>query len=180
MKNIPLKDGYVAVVDDVDYARLQAFGNWTRNNRGYAVCYRSVDGRRFTFYMHRIVIQAKPGTQVDHIDRDKLNNQRRNLRLVSRTQNQMNKGLQANNSTGVKGVTLRKGKYEARLRYQDRNLYLGRYESADEAGLAYDIAARYLYGHYAWCNHPAPSQTVEMIRRQRQVRFRVDRLLGRR
>lgn len=161
MKQIPLTQGAVALVDDGDYARLITIGNWSLSNRGYAVHY----SKPKNLYMHRLLLAAPPHLQVDHIDRDKCNNQRHNLRFATRSENQANKGVQVNNSSGYKGVTFHHGKWQARIRYQGQRIHLGRFESAKEAALIYDAASRALYGDFAGLNLPLSPTPPELQKR---------------
>ncbi|MAU10639.1 MAG: Fis family transcriptional regulator [Anaerolineaceae bacterium] len=154
MRHIPLGRGAVALVDDADFPWLTSMGSWRLNSSGYAVHYATHNSHRRTLYMHRLILKPDPGIQVDHINRDRLDNRRENLRFATRSQNQANKGLPINNTSQYKGVSWRKGKWEARIRYKDTRLYLGRFEQAQDAALAYDVASRQLYGDFAGCNLP--------------------------
>ena len=74
------------------------------------------------------------GLQIDHVDRDTLNNRRSNLRTATAKQNQQNRGVQKNNKTGIRGVNYCavKKKWQASVGV-DRKIHLGFYESKDEA-----------------------------------------------
>jgi len=102
-----------------------------------------------------------PGLQVDHINLDRLDNRRENLRLATRSQNQAHKGRQSNTSC-YKGVSLNRGLYEARIRFQGKRIYLGKYADPLTAALLYDAASRYLYQDFAGCNFP-DTPTVSSI-----------------
>lgn len=93
-----------------------------------------------------------PQLQVDHINRNRLDNQRHNLRLATRSQNQANKGIQANNSSLYKGVSLNRGSYETRIRFNSRRVYLGPYSDALTAAMIYDAATRQFNRDFAGCN----------------------------
>lgn len=166
MQRIPLTRGAFALVDDADFPWLVQLGNWCLNSSGYAVHYTTQNGYRRTLYMHRLIMKPNGALQVDHINRDKLDNRRENLRFATRSQNQANKGRAINNTSQYKGVTWHKGKWEVRLRYNAVRLYLGRYDCPRDAALAYDVASRYLYGDFAGCNLPdqlAPENIVESV-----------------
>ena len=106
---ISLTKGAVARVDDADYDLLTAMGNWCLSNKGYAIHYTRINDQRRVLYMHRIILSAPPDLQVDHINRDRLDNRRENLRFATRSQNQANKGRPINNSSHYKGVSWNKG-----------------------------------------------------------------------
>jgi hypothetical protein len=108
--------------------------------------------------MHRLIMAHDDPLlrhiQVDHINRNRIDNQRSNLRYATRTQNQANKNKQKNNCSGYKGVSLHQTKWEARIKYGDKKLYLGRYLHPITAALIYDCASRLLYGDFAGVNFP--------------------------
>lgn len=109
--------------------------------------------------MHRLIMGiafgAAQGLQVDHIDGNPLNNKRSNLRICTRSQNQMNKGVMRNNKTGLKGVSYcpnsdcRK-KYRAAICANGKNIYLGMHATAEEAHAAYVAAAKIYHGEFAY------------------------------
>ncbi|MEZ4667833.1 MAG: HNH endonuclease [Anaerolineae bacterium] len=155
MKTIPLTQGRAARVDDADYPALCAIGRWCFAG-GYAVhYYTDRTGQRKRLFMHRVIMERvqggllPAGYQVDHISRDRLDNRRANLRLATRSQNQAAKGVQVNSSSGMKGVNWRAGKWEVRLRYQHKRLYLGRYDSPSTAQAVYAYAHRLLWGEFS-------------------------------
>jgi hypothetical protein len=89
------------------------------------------------------------GSQIDHIDRDPLNNRIENLRLCSQNQNQINSKIPANNTTGYKGVLKTpSGKFQARLGYNGKKLYLGLFDTAQEASECVKNKSFELYGEF--------------------------------
>src|SRR2546425_1516194 len=97
-----------------------------------------------------------PAVQVDHEDRDGLNNRRYNLRVATHDDNQRNRSCQKRNNrtSQYKGVCLEKGKWRVRIRVNGKNIEIGRFDSELQAALAYDKAAREHYGEFACCNFP--------------------------
>ena len=91
--------GQHITVDPVDIMTV-AKHSWHITSRGYVAT--RIDGKMV--YMHRLQMNPPSGLQVDHLDRNKLNNCRDNLRIVTNQQNQFNRPLNANNSSGVNGV----------------------------------------------------------------------------
>lgn len=146
---IPLTQGYSALVSDSDFPALSQF-KWRYVN-GYAA--RTASPNRLE-YMHRVLMQPAPHQQVDHIDGDRLNNTRENLRLASRADNQRNKGVPRNSSTGFKGVGPYGERYHARIRVNGRRVHLGYWDDPEVAALVYDAAARRFHGAYACLNYP--------------------------
>lgn len=116
MKEIPLTQGRVALVDSKYYKALISMGSWQYHSGGYAYRQKRIAGRkRRQFYMHRVVLELADlnlsGLQVDHRNRRKLDNRRRNLRPCTNLQNQGNRSKRRSNKTGHKGVY-----YNKRLR----------------------------------------------------------------
>lgn len=164
MKQIPLRNTTaVALCSDQDYAYLMQW-QWSYSKKnGYAVRYTAREGVRKSIWMHREVMSrmlATPiptGMQVDHIlpDRaERINNQRENLRLATRSQNQWNKRRPHHSTTGYKGVNAHLGKFDAHLKFYGKRLHLGRFDTAEEAALMYDVAARIFFGEFAHLNLP--------------------------
>ncbi len=151
---IPLTQGKVAVIDAADYPLVSPY-RWHAaliKKRWYARTVKS--GRRL--YMHRLIMGAQPGEQVDHQDLDGLNNRRSNLRYCNDSENQTNKPLRADSTSGYKGVRFfkRDGTWYAAIT-KDRITYsLGYHKTAEEAARVYDRAARHLHGPFARANFP--------------------------
>lgn len=112
-----------------------------------------IKGRRYR--AHRIIFKMANGRDpvgfVDHADADKSNNRPANLREASRSENQRNSGAYRNNQTGLKGVVYHKRDdiYEAWIRSDGKQHYLGRFDRADQAHAAYCAAAARLHGEFA-------------------------------
>jgi glycosyltransferase involved in cell wall biosynthesis len=112
--------------------------------------------RRKFIKMHRLVFELEYGKNllntesIDHIDMVKINNTISNLRLspLGTSINQINVGLRSDNKTGYKGVIFRKktNKYEAKISYKGKRIWLGAYEDIIEAGKAYNKKALELFG----------------------------------
>jgi len=144
MKEIQLTKGYVALVDDEDHEALSKY-KWmasnhpTRSGEISMYAHSSLGGsgiRQKPIPMHRFILKAPIDFIVDHIDRNTLNNQKSNLRIVDKQLNGFNtKELRPNNKSGYKGVSkLKNGKYRAYVNNMHKQISLGRYNSAEEAG----------------------------------------------
>ena len=92
-----------------------------------------------------------PPAEIDHVDCDGLNNRWQNLRSATRTQNLMNRYRSKHNKSGAKGVSFdkRSGKYHAKIKFDGRLIYLGQFNSLEEAASAYGRAANEYYGEFA-------------------------------
>lgn len=140
--------GY-AQVDDEDHDRL-AKHKWYLRKDGYAGRNEHPDGKTKTILLHRAVLDAPAGMQVDHIDGDKLNNRRSNLRLVTPAQNQYNR-RPSDGSSRYKGVSWHKRhtRWTAYIKIDGKQHYLGFFENEIDAAVAYDMAALEHFGEYA-------------------------------
>jgi hypothetical protein len=150
--HIPLTQGYEAVIDAQD-AHLVAGVMWGARvapRSVYATRSVIVDGKMTTVQMHRLLMQAQPGTQVDHIDGDGLNNRRSNLRIADRAQNQHNKRISSSNTSGFKGVhwDSHKSRWRARICAYGRRFYLGYFSSPEEAYDRYCEASKKIHGKF--------------------------------
>lgn len=146
MKIIPLTQGAVTFIDDEDFD-LVCRWRWKLHPQGYACRSTQVDGRYVTILLHRLIADTPPHLQADHINRDRLDNRRNNLRNVTGSVNTMNQGLSPRNTSGYRGVTWDKerGKWQAKTKHLGRWVFLGRYDSAEEAAaarVAYDSRER--------------------------------------
>jgi hypothetical protein len=152
MKNIQLTQGKVAIVDDADFEWLSQWP-WFFST-GYAIRREGKLFGRKNIMMHRLIMNTPEGMDTDHINGDKLDNRRENLRVCTRSQNMQNTTRRSDNTSGYKGVDWDKenGKWRAEIKVDSRRINLGRYDSAEEAALAYDRAAREYHGEFANTN----------------------------
>ncbi len=162
MKEIPLTQGKVALVDDRDYALLMRLAPWHAHKAPrtfYAVHSFSDErgrGRPIRkFLMHHVIMGRKyDGRDVDHIDCNGLNNQRANLRWSTRSQNRANSAKPRSGANQFKGVSLNKrlGKFCAYITVRGKRMHLGVFSNETDAARAYDRAAREHFGAFAKCN----------------------------
>ncbi len=141
------------MVDDDDYEEMNAY-NWTCNGRGYAARSAKIKGVKVPFFMHRCIMDAPPDSEVDHINGNRLDNRKENLRLATRSQNRCNCPTYKSSSTGVKGVTFHKhsGQFRARIQINGDRRELGGFGTLIEAEAAYDKAALLCHGEFALTN----------------------------
>jgi hypothetical protein len=152
-QHIPLTRGKFALVDDADYPTLSQY-RWLYHSSGYAVRAEYVNGKRRFIPMHREIMGAQRGQIVDHIDTDRLNNTRSNLRFVTANQNMWNRSPNEKNSSSYKGVSAHPNGWQVRIRVNKERIHLGYCEDQTEAALLYDAAARHFFGDYARVNFP--------------------------
>lgn len=156
MKKILLTQGQIALIDDQDLELINQY-KWCahfkpKKNGGIYTAVHSSKSK--TILMHRLIMNAKEKTIVDHIDRNPLNNQRSNLRFANNISNAGNQGLRSNNTSGYKGVTWSKNKqvWRAQIGINRTIKNLGTYKTVELAAAAYDKAAQEYFGEFAGLN----------------------------
>lgn len=150
MKRIRLTQGFYTLVDDEDFASLSKtrwYVSETEKGKFYVK-----GGSRPQIYLHRFLMGSPKGKQIDHIDGDKLNNQKNNLRIVTHQQNQFNRMSRKNTSSIYKGLCLYRGRWVVQSRLHNKNVVIGRFKDEKEAALAYDEFAIKNFGEYARTN----------------------------
>jgi len=152
MKEIKLTKNKSVIVDDVWFPIVSQW-RWHYSN-GYAVRNIGTRENKELVFMHRYITMAPKCYQVDHINQNKLDNTMQNLRLVKPEKNYINRKMLPSNKTGFKGVCwdAKRGRYIASIQYQNKHYTLGRYNTKEEAALAYNDAAKRLHGEYAYLN----------------------------
>jgi hypothetical protein len=157
---IPLQEGSEAIVDPVDFELVNAY-TWNLSGHGYVRTTHKIKGKRKELFLHRLIVDSYPETfdnlhlQVDHINRNRLDNRKCNLRLVTATQNMHNRVLERSN-TGYIGVA----KSTEGMTYQSwayiggRNIYLGCFHDPVEAAKVHDRFILAHMGDYAVLNFP--------------------------
>lgn len=164
MKTIPLTKGYFTKVDNDDYKKFAKY-RWyaltdCRNNL-YVRAMRSVqkNNKVYNIHLSREIMNAPKGMDVDHINGDKLDNQKSNLRICTHSENMKNRKRGKNNTSGYKGVSFHKNgnKWRAYIKINGKPKTIGYYDSSKDAAIAYAIAyneyAKIYYGEFALLNH---------------------------
>lgn len=154
---VPLSRGQFAIIDSGDADRVLAH-RWcamrAKNRRWYALRHSQSGGKTQTILLHRFIMNAAPGLQVDHVNLDALDNRRCNLRMATQSQNLCNRQRTRVNKSGFKGVIWDRweSKFRARISYNKVTYSLGAFATAEEAARAYDAAAKKLHGEFARLN----------------------------
>jgi len=156
MIEIPLTQGQVALIDDEDFeivSKYKWYATWSPDTKSfYAMTnVRKLDGKQTTLQMHRIIMNAQKGQQVDHFHRDTLDNRKSELRLCSGSQNQHNAVKRTDNTSGYKGVGWHKAtqKWRARIKLNGKEKSLGYFATPELAHAAYCRAAAEFHGDFA-------------------------------
>lgn len=146
-----------ALVDERDYLSLSRL-NWhlrkTPTGVYYAVTTLTENGRRRSIAMHRMILPLPKGLEVDHKNINGLDNRRENLRPATTSQNCANRRTRKakNKTSQYKGVTPSGGNWVSRLTVSGKCHYLGSFPNEQEAALAYNEAAKKLFGEFARVN----------------------------
>ena len=153
---VTLSNGGTALVDAADYPlviayKWRAFNTKSTSYAGY-VLYRP----QRVIFMHRLILSAPKSMDVDHRNSNGLDNRRCNIRLCTVSENIRNSRKLQNATSRFKGVYFDKatGKYKATITVKDRvkQIFLGRFNSEDDAARAYDESARKYFGEFARLN----------------------------
>ncbi len=147
MKNIRTSSGATILIDYIDYEAANQIKWWVV--RGYA---QGQIGRK-KLYMHRWLLEF-PEYDIDHINGNRLDNRRSNLRICTESQNLANQRLRKNSASGYKGVTWRpdEQKFRVRIMVNGRSITIGQFSEAEDAAHAYDKAAVKYFGEFAKTN----------------------------
>lgn len=155
---IQLTKGKYTEVDDADYDFLNQW-KWWIGSDGYAVREQSlgtINGiyKRKTVLMHRLLMNPPIGQEVDHANRDRLDNRRSNLRLATRSQNMANKTVQKRRYNLPRGVTFNrtprsKQPYTASVMKEGKRYFLGHFYDLESAVEAYRRKKVELFGEFA-------------------------------
>jgi hypothetical protein len=146
------------LVDDDVYENI-CFDSWhitkgRNGNTGYAAKSVWVKGsnKNRRVYLHRLITDAKDGAMVDHINGNKLDNRRENLRLVNTSINEQNK--KPYGESNLKGVHFNKyaGKWQSKITKDGKQGHLGYFDSSEDAARMYNFWALDLYGDNAYTN----------------------------
>ena len=164
VKEIICKNGEVALCDDEDYPLLARF-TWYMGSElksgGYPCCFfYGRNNTRKQVFMHQLVMAGT--TNIDHIDQNKMNTQKDNLRNATRAENEWNKSKNKTSrgkpcTSTYKGVSFdwRIGRFKAGIKRNGVYHSLGYYDNEIDAARAYNNKAKELSGEFTWLN-PLP------------------------
>ena len=151
MKKIQMYGGRFAVVDDEDFDFINQW-TWVYHNRGYAYRYeysrkRGMDGEqsRRRIFMHHLIVGRMPGLETDHINRNKLDNRRSNLRNVTRAENMRNRATRS--KSGIKNIYPSDKNWIVKFSDNYKPVYVGYFTTLKSAIKARDEAMKNFAAH---------------------------------
>lgn len=141
---IILSNWKIAHVDWQDYKYISKW-KWHQHGTGYAI--RRVGNPGKIIWMHRVINKTPEDMQTDHINRDRLDNRRKNLRSVTRSENIINSKVRSDNTSGYKGVywLKEKSRWLAAICKDGKLIKIGTFRDKDEARMAREGAESSLY-----------------------------------
>ena len=150
---VKLTQGQVAIIDAEDLEKISTHrwcAAWCPNRKCYVAATNVYEsGKRVgLMYMHRLIMDAKKGEVVDHIDGNPLNNRKGNLRICTLKNNNTNHPKRIDNTSGRKGVYKTNGKWEASIRINGKLTHLGYFDSFDEAVAVRTFYEKQIYGEF--------------------------------
>ena len=152
-KLISLTQGKFAIVDDADYEWLNQW-KWGISSTGYAKRGIRKGKKTITIFLHRLLAKTPKGKFTDHINRNRLDNRRENLRVCTTFESNQNRGFNSSNTSGYKGVFLGSySKLKKKWRVDIQQKTIGYFKTKEEAAIAYNKRAKELFGEHAWLNN---------------------------
>jgi hypothetical protein len=157
---ISLSRGLFTIVDDGDYERVCS-RKWSASpstRTFYAKCKMRVGSRRVDLYLHRFILNAQAGLEVDHVNGNGLDNRRCNLRLATRAENARNRKKPIGGTSASKGVywCSTRLRWCAKIHVLGKDAHLGYFVNEADAGRAYRAAALEHFGEFAAAQEFAP------------------------
>lgn len=143
LRNINHETIAYAIIDTEDMDKAKG-KRWHIKDTGYATCASP------RVKLHQLIMDTR--LEIDHINNDRLDNRKANLRLATRSQNRMNSKPQKQGDLGIKGVRRHRGGYEASITYEGKYMYLGIHKTAKIAAEVYNTKARELFSEFAYQN----------------------------
>lgn len=148
-----LYDGSECLFDKEDFDKIKDL-TWGSDGNGYAFARTGDRKDIIRIKMHRLIMDAPDGLDVDHINHNTLDNRKCNLRICTRSQNNTNKIKRHNNTSGVIGVSLyRNSKWRADISINKKQVCLGYFANKDDAIRARLNAEAKYYREYSPQKH---------------------------
>lgn len=154
---VRLTKGKFAIIDSADAALVGQY-NWhvchTTEEEGRTCSYAVRRENRKMYYLHRLIMGEPEGFEVDHRDRNGLNDRRANLRIATHSQNGVNRAVPKGKTSQYRGVSIYRPRniWQAQIKINGQTKGLGHFRDEIEAAVAYDVAAKKAFGEFAQPN----------------------------
>jgi len=166
-KRIDVYNGYSALVDDADFPHLSQKRWHLAGHRGtmYVTTSAWVGGKCVSVPMHTLIASAPLGMVVDHVNGNRLDNRRSNLRICTRTENLWNRHAAPRGVSRFSGVTYEGNRWRARISRENHRINIGVFAREVDAAIAYDAKCRALRGEFARPNfsHVVPRSRLREL-----------------
>jgi hypothetical protein len=164
---IPLTQNQNAIVDAEDFERLLHW-NWSAQWNPKTKSFYAVTTVNYgKVHMHRLLLDVvgKEGIQVDHENKDTLDNRKYNLRPATNSQNLMNRGITRKNKSGFKGVywAPKRSLWIAHARVNGKSYHLGEFKTVEGAACAFDLFAILNHKEFARTNLLGTNATAAQV-----------------
>jgi hypothetical protein len=160
MKRLPLTRGLFALVDDDVYEWASGYKWYAQTTaKPYAIHVFQDRKKRLRVFLHKLIVNAPDGVEVDHIDHNILNCLRSNLRIVTPGQNRQNRnGATRKSKTQIRGVDWRPEQrlFRARVKVGGHEVFCKYFKTSAEAEMAVKRARRALMTHSEECLNAQP------------------------
>ncbi len=157
MKKILLTQNQYTIIDNEDFKKVNQF-KWSLdkcNNYFYVRRLKQKNNIKTKIYLHRFIMNCPDNMQIDHINHNTLDNRKCNLRICTKSQNQINRLKRKNCSSKYKGVYLHKQnqKWISEINYLGKKIYLGCFKTEKEAAKVYNKIVKKYHGEYVYLNN---------------------------
>lgn len=159
-----------AIIDSSDVKLARKY-KWYLSNNGYAI---TRINRKKQLFLHRLIMNPPNDMQVDHINRNKLDNRRCNLRICTHQQNLFNTKIRSDNTSGVTGVSFdnKREKWRARIYANKKDMHLGYFDTFEDAVIARYKAEKKYFGDFR--NKTIDSQIISLVVSEADKELRVE------
>ena len=154
-KNTDLNGNNYFYFDIEDYDKIKIYNWYFEKERGYIVTEKRINKKRTTIRLHRLITGLEDKDLfIDHINHNKYDNRKINLRIVTKSQNSQNRKIQSNNTTGYPGVYWDndREKWTSYIKKDGNSKRIGRYKTFEEAVAARKEAENNYFGEYSYNN----------------------------
>lgn len=154
----PTRGNIITIIDDEDYTKISQYNKWhvvsyKNDKKLYLKSNKRIGKRKsITFYMHRIIMDCPENKVVDHINGNTLDNRKENLRICTKSENNINRA--PNKNSNHKGVSWCTGikKWSSKIGINKKRIHLGYFDSEIKAVIAYNQASIKYHGEFARLN----------------------------